>query len=42
MEYINEELIDKVASDLNIKSKQVTDVLALLEGGATVPFIARY
>ena len=42
MEYINEELINKVAGDLNIKSKQVTDVLALLEGGATVPFIARY
>ena len=42
MEYINEELINKVAGDLNIKSKQVNDVLALLEGGATVPFIARY
>jgi uncharacterized protein len=31
-----------VAAELHIQKKQVADTLALLDGGATVPFIARY
>jgi len=42
MEYINQELIQKVADNLNIKTAQVETVLALLQEGNTVPFIARY
>lgn len=32
----------KIAGELNIKLKQVTDTIALLDEGATVPFISRY
>jgi uncharacterized protein len=32
----------KLATELNIKSQQVDAVIALLDGGATVPFISRY
>ncbi|WP_291778367.1 Tex family protein [Cecembia sp.] len=32
----------KVAQELNIKVKQVTDTIELLDEGATVPFISRY
>ncbi|PSL06456.1 Tex family protein [Cecembia rubra] len=32
----------KVAEELNIKVKQVTDTIVLLDEGATVPFISRY
>jgi protein Tex len=42
MEYINQELIQKVAANLNIKVTQVETVLALLAEDNTVPFIARY
>lgn len=42
MEYMNQELIAKVASSLNIKVSQTEAVLSLLEEGNTVPFIARY
>lgn len=42
MEYMNQELIAKVASSLNIKVAQAEAVLSLLEEGNTVPFIARY
>ena len=41
-EYINEELISKVASEMGIKDSQVKAVLDLLEEGGTIPFIARY
>ncbi|MBF0593659.1 MAG: RNA-binding transcriptional accessory protein [Candidatus Omnitrophica bacterium] len=34
--------VRKVAKELNIKSEQTESVVALLEGGATIPFIARY
>ena len=37
-----EEIIKKVASELNIAIKQVENTLKLLEEGNTVPFIARY
>ncbi|WP_194973754.1 Tex family protein [Aquiflexum lacus] len=32
----------KIAGELGIKVKQVTDTIELLDGGATVPFISRY
>ncbi len=32
----------KIAEELGIKIKQVTDTVELLDGGATVPFISRY
>ena len=32
----------KIAKELNLREKQVVQVLQLLESGATVPFIARY
>lgn len=42
MEYINKDLIIKVAESLNIKDTQVESVLNLLKEGSTIPFIARY
>ena len=39
---MNENIIKQIASDLNIKTKQVEVVLRLLEEGNTIPFIARY
>lgn len=32
----------KIAEELNIRQKQVSDTIALLDEGATVPFISRY
>ena len=40
--YINDALLQQVASTLNVRISQVIAVLQLIEGGATVPFIARY
>ena len=42
MEYINEDLIKQVATNIQITTNQVKSVLDLLEEGNTVPFIARY
>jgi len=42
MEYVNHDLLIKVAASLNIKVSQIETVLGLLEEGNTVPFIARY
>lgn len=39
---MNKEIIDEIASNLNINSKQVEVVLTLLSEGNTIPFIARY
>ena len=39
---MNEEIINKLSSELSLKDKQIISVLELLEGGATIPFIARY
>lgn len=39
---LNQDLIKKIAADLNIKVQQVEKVLELLSEGNTVPFIARY
>ena len=36
------EISGVIAAELNIKQKQVTETEKLLEGGNTVPFIARY
>ena len=40
--YINEQLLNQIASDLNVKVGQIKAVLKLIEEGGTVPFIARY
>ncbi len=39
---MSNEHITKIASDLTLKPQQVTATAELLDGGATVPFIARY
>ena len=39
---MNDIIINQIAKDLNIKTKQVEVVLKLLEEGNTIPFIARY
>jgi uncharacterized protein len=39
---LNKELIVELSRNLNIKTKQIETVLALLDEGNTVPFIARY
>ncbi len=39
---MNDTIIENIASELKIKPSQVKNTLALLEEGATVPFIARY
>jgi len=37
-----EEVIKSLVISLNLKEKQIRDVLKMLEEGATIPFIARY
>lgn len=39
---MNETIINDLAIELNIKQKQIIEVLKLLEEGSTIPFIARY
>ena len=39
---MNENIIKEICLELNIKEFQVKNTLELLEGGATIPFIARY
>lgn len=39
---MNEEIINKISEELNIKNEQTHTVLKLLEDGNTIPFIARY
>lgn len=39
---MNQDIINEIANELKVKSKQVESVLELLEGGNTIPFIARY
>ena len=39
---MNEQIINSIAVNLNVKTNQVKSVLDLLEGGNTIPFIARY
>ncbi len=40
--YINDTLLRQIAVQQNVKIPQINAVLQLIEGGATVPFIARY
>ncbi|MGD9886849.1 MAG: Tex family protein [Bacilli bacterium] len=40
--YINEQLLNKIAVEQNVKINQIQAVLKLIEEGGTVPFIARY
>lgn len=35
-------IIEQLATELNVRPQQVTSTIALLDDGATVPFIARY
>lgn len=39
---MNENIVKEICLELNIKEFQVKNTLELLEGGATIPFIARY
>ena len=39
---MNNEIINEIAINLNVKNNQVEAVLKLLEEGSTIPFIARY
>lgn len=39
---MQEDIIQKIAQELNIHTKQIKNTLQLLEDGCTVPFIARY
>ena len=41
-DYINDALLGKISREQNVKISQIRAVLQLIEGGATVPFIARY
>ena len=38
----NNRIVSKIAAELGIRESQVTAVIDLLDGGSTVPFIARY
>ena len=40
--YINDVLLQKIAKAQNVRVTQIMAVLALIEQGGTVPFIARY
>ena len=40
--YINDALIQQIAKSQNVRISQIMAVLALIEQGGTVPFIARY
>lgn len=40
--YMNDALLGKISREQNVKIGQIRAVLELIEGGATVPFIARY
>ena len=39
---MNEQIINEIALELNIKTDQVIKTLQMLEDGNTIPFIARY
>jgi len=36
------QIAEQIAQELNVKTAQITTAISLLDGGATVPFIARY
>ena len=35
-------ITERISAQLNVRPSQVAAVIALLDGGATLPFIARY
>ena len=37
-----QKIIGQIAAELNVKPQQVGAAVELLDGGATVPFVARY
>src|SRR6202051_2308420 len=39
---IARQIAQKIADELGVRAQQVTAAIELLDGGATVPFIARY
>ena len=39
---MNQDIINEIALELNVKVNQVENALKLLEEGCTIPFIARY
>ncbi len=39
---MTEQIIQQIATELQLRNRQVQATITLLEGGATVPFIARY
>ncbi|MDP3534782.1 MAG: Tex family protein [Halomonas sp.] len=39
---VNQRIISRLATELSVRLEQVSATVALLDGGATVPFIARY
>ncbi|MBT2801057.1 RNA-binding transcriptional accessory protein [Halomonas sp. ISL-56] len=39
---VNQRIISRLATELGVRSEQVSATVELLDGGATVPFIARY
>ncbi|WP_404474005.1 RNA-binding transcriptional accessory protein [Vreelandella venusta] len=39
---VNQRIISRLASELSVRHEQVAATVELLDGGATVPFIARY
>ncbi|UXZ52992.1 RNA-binding transcriptional accessory protein [Halomonas sp. 7T] len=39
---VNQRIISRLASELSVRPEQVSATVELLDGGATVPFIARY
>ena len=38
----DERITERISAQLNVRPSQVAAVIALLDGGATLPFIARY
>jgi protein Tex len=42
MQQINSQIITQIAFEIKVKPEQVKTAVELLDGGATVPFIARY
>ena len=39
---VKQRIISRLATELNVRPEQVSATVELLDGGATVPFIARY
>ena len=39
---MNNDIINEISKELNVKDTQIESVLKLLEDGNTIPFIARY